>query len=520
MSRPALSQIASEYDVVVVGAGATGCATARELALRGFTVLLLDRCDIGSGTSSRSSRLLYCGLGYMKPDYPLWQIPLHPIDMTGRLYRAWLTMRCRTELVREMPEHLSRRNFYFPYAGYGGRQYPDTVIDFGYRLLSLFGSKDVPLGYKRLKVQEARKLSGLVQGLTKDLNAVGSFYEYQYSWPERICVDTALEAEKFGVTVRNYTEVKSLRYAHPHWHVSICENAPECHGEKTIQARMVVNASGPWVDNVLGRASTKVPRRQVLGVKGVNVMVKLPDEYRGQGLESFSSRGEPFYIFPWGDMHFIGPTEDRVDTSPEEERVLSDEVQYLLNEANSLFPDLNLKQENVLHVWCGVRPSSTRDGKTLSGVIQINESSDMPNFLSVTGVMIMLHRHAARRTAKLVEKKLGKKSVAKKNRNKVIHKPDLTSLNEEMIESLAKKEHVVTLADLMRRRLPHGWSSDLGISKLDEISAIAARALHWSEDRRKQECEAYVEEVSTHFLTIKEADQVYTNLSSTKEMQA
>ncbi|MEC9483053.1 MAG: FAD-dependent oxidoreductase [Halomonas sp.] len=514
MSRATLSKIPSEYDIVIIGAGATGCATARELALRGFTTLLLDRCDIGSGTSSRSSRLLYCGLGYMKPNYPLWRIPLHPIDMISRLYRAWLTMRCRTELVREMPEHLSRRDFYFPYAGYGGKRYPDAIIDFGYRLLSLFGSRDVPLGYKRIKIQEARKRSGLVKGLAKDVKSVGSFYEYQYLWPERICVDTALEAEKLGATIRTYTEVKSLRYVHPYWHVTVIDKTPEHQGEKTIRARIVVNASGPWVDSVVRRASTKHSTRQILGVKGVNVMVKLPDEYCGQGLESFSSRGEPIYIFPWGDMHFIGPTEDRVDTPPEEERVLSDEVQYLLNEANSLFPGLNLKQECVLHAWCGVRPSSTRDGKTLSGTIQLNETPGMPNFISVTGVMIMLHRHAARRTVKLIEKKLGRKRLENyiRHESRVIHKPDLASLDEGVIENISKNEHVVTLADLIRRRLPHGWSRDLGVNSLEEISSIAAKALHWSEERRKQECAAYREEIATNFLTTYETDQANTNL--------
>lgn len=514
MSRPALSEIAIEYDVVVIGAGATGCATARELALRGFSVLLLDRGDIGSGTSSRSSRLLYCGLGYMKPDYPLWKIPFHPLDMLGRVHRAWLTMRCRTELVREMPEHLTRRTFYFPYAGHGGNEYPDAIIDLGYRLLSTFGSKDVPLGYKRLNVNEARKLSGLVRGLGSGLKSVGSFYEYQYSWPERICVDTALDAERLGVTVRNYTEVTTLKHTAPFWKITLNEKAPECYGEENVRARMVVNAAGPWVDKVLERTDRKYSRRQVLGVKGVNVMVRLPEEFLGQGLESFSSRGEPFYIFPWGDMHFIGPTEDRVDEAPETQRVLSDEINYLLDEANSLFPELNLTEKDVAHAWCGVRPSSTRDGKTLSGVIQLNENSDMPNFVSVTGVMIMLHRHAARMTAKLVEKKLGKNSSsAKKVKNDVIKKLNVESLSKEDIESLAKTEHVITLTDLVRRRLPYGWNSELGIDGLEGISKIAAKALGWTEERRQREYKEYLEEVHTHFFSTQELSKNNENFT-------
>ena len=104
MRRPPLARLDGEdYDVVVIGAGAVGCATARELAGRGFRALLVDRGDIGAGTSSRSSRMLYSGLGYLAARYPLWQMAFRTADMLQRLVYVRAVMQCRDrrlELVR------------------------------------------------------------------------------------------------------------------------------------------------------------------------------------------------------------------------------------------------------------------------------------------------------------------------------------------------------------------------------------------------------------------------------------
>ena len=94
MTRPTLDDLdAVHFDVVIVGAGAVGCATARELAGRGYRTLLVDRGDIASGTSARSSRMLYSGLGYLAARYPLWQMALRPRDMLQRLHYTRQVMR-------------------------------------------------------------------------------------------------------------------------------------------------------------------------------------------------------------------------------------------------------------------------------------------------------------------------------------------------------------------------------------------------------------------------------------------
>ena len=194
-----------------------------------------------------------------------------------------------------------------------------------------------------------------------------------YAWPERICVDTALDAERRGATIRTYAEVTAIAREGEDWLVTLEERAPEMQGRAQVRARMVVNAAGPWIDRVPGGGSG---RRRVIGIKGVNVMVRLPEAFRGQGLEAFSRKGEPYYVFPWRDFHFIGPTETEVTANPDDIHVEEAEIDYILGEANHLFPGLQLTRADVLHCWCGVRPTSTRDGRTTSLPVEAYDSLD------------------------------------------------------------------------------------------------------------------------------------------------
>ncbi|MGN7870872.1 FAD-dependent oxidoreductase [Paracoccus sp. 22332] len=470
------------FDVAVIGAGAVGCATARELAARGFRVLLVDRGDIGAGTSSRSSRMLYSGLGYLAVRYPLWQMALRPRDMLRRLAYTRDVMRCRAELVRDMPGHLTRHRFHYPFRK--GDRYPPWLVDLGFKLVEGLGGWKVPLSYRRKRVAQAAGDSAMAAELARTqggaLTGIGTFQEYMYAWPERICVDTALDAERRGATLRTYTAVTGIERAGDAWQLTLEDRALDTERAQ-VRAAVVVNAAGPWIDRVPGGGQG--PR--VLGVKGVNVMVRLPANFRGQGLEAFSTKGEPYYVFPWRDLHFIGPTETVVRDDPDTIRVTEAEVDYILAQFNHLFPTLNLTRADVVHCWCGVRPTSTLDGRETVLPVRVVEQPDRPNLLAVTGSTIMLHRHAARMAARAVERRLGRRGAPAGG---AIPAPDGD------IARILRTEHVTHLDDLIRRRLPLGLDPDLGRDSAEEISRAAAAALGWSEERRRAELERFHQE--------------------------
>ncbi|MEQ1307178.1 FAD-dependent oxidoreductase [Acinetobacter bereziniae] len=484
MERLPLETLESQnYDVVIIGAGAVGCASARQLAGRGFKTLLIDRGDIGAGTSSRSSRMLYSGLGYLVAKYPLWQIPFHPHDMMQRLGYTAEVMRCRAELVQEMPHHLTKHTFFYPFRQ--ADQYAPWLVNIGFKLVEGLGGWKVPLAYRRIDREAAEKNSALVAALDPQVKSVAVFEEYMYAWPERICVDTALDAEKRGATIRNYTEVIGINKITEHWNIQLRECAPEKHGLANVQAKIVINAAGPWVDFVPDAGGEN--QKRIIGIKGINVMVRLPEAFKGQGLEAFSRKGEPYYVFPWRDFHFIGPTESIFIDNPDLVKVEDHEIDYVLQEANFLFPQLQLTRKDVQHCWCGVRPTSTINGKDVYLAVRLSEHPEKKGILTVTGSTIMLHRHASRLVAQAVELRLGKRGGAPTG----VIKENGMVLDD--IEKIIREEHVVRLTDLIRRRLQDGLNPDLGCHRAKELSLIAAKVLGWSETRRLMEL-AYFDE--------------------------
>lgn len=486
MTRPHLESFEGEiYDVIVIGAGAVGCASARELAGRGYRTLVVERADIGTGTSSRSSRMLYSGVGYLAPHFPLWQIPFRLRELWGQFIYARNIMHCRAELVSDMPHRLTKHRFQYPFRKHD--QYPHWLIDLGFRLMETVASRGVPLAYRKISPKQAAKESAMIAGLSSPISSVAVFEEYMYDWPERICVDTALDAEHRGATLRTYTQVTGIERQDSHWEITLTEQAPDMTGQARVKAKMIVNAAGPWVDRVPGGGSGNTKR--MVGKKGVNVMVRLPDAWRGQGLEAFSSKGEPFYVFPWGDHHFVGPTETVVNENPDNVHVLDSEIDYILKETNLLFPQLKLTRKDVRHTWCGVRPMSTLDGKTVSLPVRAIEDPRRPGMVTMTGSYIMMHRHAGRLAARSVEKWLGKRGAAPKG---MLVEPN-NIRNDEDIARIVKTEHVVRLSDLIRRRLPDGLNpSTLGRDRAQRLSEIAAAVLGWSGERREQELQKFL----------------------------
>ncbi|QFY63066.1 FAD-dependent oxidoreductase (plasmid) [Rhizobium grahamii] len=472
------------YEAVVIGAGAVGCAAARELAGRGFKTLLVDRGDIGAGTSSRSSRMLYSGVGYLAPPFPLWQLPFRPVTMLRRFLYSRNIMHCRAELFRDMPDRLTKHRFHYPFRK--GDRYPHWLVEFGFRMMETLCSRKVPLAFRRLSPAAAAKESDMVASLGGPVSSVGVFEEYMYAWPERICVDTALDAERRGATIRTYAKVSSIQQRGDGWEITLEDQAPGASGQARITTKSIVNAAGPWVDRVPGGG--KAEKKRVLGRKGVNVMVRLPDTWRGQGLEAFSSKGETFYVFPWGDYHFVGPTELVVEEDPDNVGVLDTEVDYILGEANLLFPELALTRGNVLHAWCGVRPMSTTDGETVSLPVRAIQDPRKPGLITITGSYIMMHRHAGRLAARLVEKRLGRRKAPPKGM--------LRADGESDIREIVLKEHVVRLVDLIRRRLAVGLDPSLGRDQAEELSHVAAAAAGWSEARRQEELRHFEEDTS------------------------
>src|SRR5690606_37410777 len=114
-----------------------------------------------------------------------------------------------------------KHKFHYPFRK--NDNYPNWLIDIGFRMMDLLTNRGVPLAYRKVSYSKALKESFIVEGLSKPLNSIAIFSEYMYNWPERICVDTALDAEKRGAQIRTYTKVTRISRAQDIWEITLSE---------------------------------------------------------------------------------------------------------------------------------------------------------------------------------------------------------------------------------------------------------------------------------------------------------
>jgi len=345
----ALDAMAAEpLDVLIIGGGITGAGIARDAALRGVRVALVDKTDVAGGTSSRSSRLIHGGIRYLEH---------------GDLRLVFEASRERRILLRIAPHLVRPLPFLFP--AYRGARVPPWKLRAGlwlYDLLAAFRNVHAHrwLGAKRVRAAEP----GLRD---KDLTGAGLYYDAQTD-DARLALATLRSAAAAGALVASYTEVLAL--AKPDGRVAGASVRDVLTGRRLeIRARVVVNATGPWVDAVrrldepaatpllrLSKgAHVAVPRARIGNMHAVTLTSPLD--------------GRVMFVLPWGDLSYIGTTETEETVSPERVRATGNDAVYLLRSANAFFPRARLAPHDVVSTWAGLRPLLAPDGSRSAGAV-------------------------------------------------------------------------------------------------------------------------------------------------------
>lgn len=413
--RASLDQLREkDFDVVIVGGGINGAAAAQHIAAQGNDVLLVEKEDFGSGSTGRSSRLLHCGLRYLAPGRSIWTFARHPWLLVDALRMAYQAMQSRAEFVASSPERVRQMEFAFPI--YRDGPYSGWQVDLAFLVLKLVGPKNPPLDYRRIPASRIRDmpLARELRNLDR-LDSVAVYREYQFDWPERICMDCILDAERLGAVVRNYTSARLTSMdENGRWSLNLRDTRTGDTAD--VRASLVLNVAGIWIDDVNATFGADAGRR-VVGTKGSHILVKLPSGHSGLGLATINSRGEPFYCIPWHDLHYFGPTETLYDGDKDDIHVTEDEQHWLLNEANRLLPGVSLSSADVCLTWAGVRPL-TYDEAAPSGNrsrhLHDMSGGGMPNVLALTAGPVTSHRSTGRLLAREVAKRVKPKRAGKK----------------------------------------------------------------------------------------------------------
>lgn len=492
------------FDVAVIGAGANGASAAQHLAAAGYSVLLVERRDFGSGSSSRSSRLLHCGLRYLAPGRSMWEFVAQPARLKVALTMAREAMRCRRQFVQTARQRVEPIRFHFPI--WEGSPYATWQVDLALKVLAALAPGDVPLDNRTLTPAEARRtpLVSMLRDMDK-LKSVAAFCEYRFEWPERIVMDMVLDAERLGATTRNYTAAEPIRFEGGSWRLRLKDVIEAEAAPVEVTAGIVLNMAGIWIDKVNQVAAPKAPRR-INGTKGVHIAVQLPPDCAGYGVATLNSLREGFYCIPMRGIHYFGPTETPYSGDPDGIAPTEDEIAFLLAEANALLPSLGLKRTDVLYAWAGVRPLGNDpafpEGKR-SRELHDLAADGLPNMLALTAGPVMTHRSAGPLMVEAVRRKR-KPSGAEQpvsyaarlypeNQNSPPLLMDDTAVKLADLRFAAEREQVTSLTDLLFRRTGVGWNRGNAIEGAERAAETVAETLGWNPERVAAEVAGYRE---------------------------
>jgi glycerol-3-phosphate dehydrogenase len=501
MRRPLQDLNGRRFDVTVIGAGVNGASATQHLAAAGYEALLIDKGDYGSGSSSRSSRLLHCGLRYFAPGSTIWEFARHPSRLKTAVRMAHLAMQARRQLVMTAPERTRQLNFHFPIWMTGN--YRRWQVKFGLRVLEHMAPSDVPLEGRILTPAAAAQipLVNRLRDLHK-LEGIGAFREYQFDWPERLCIDAVMDAARLGAVVRNYTLATKLARAGADWEIELIDLI-EAKQTVRVRSAVVLNMAGVWIDKV--NASSGMPRpRKILPTKGIHIMVQLPPECVDNGIVTFNRRNEPLYCIPWRGMHYFGPTETVYDGDLDDVRPTETEIEDLLTECDDLLPSLRLTRKDVLFSWAGVRPLSydpaLPNGKRSREVHDLT-SAGMPGVFAMSAGPIMTHRSAGTEMVDVVARHLKASHSVRSvdysarqfpdNQNSPPLIADWSHVKISDLRYAAEHEHVVSLVDLLFRRVGVGWTKSMGCDAAKRAAEAVADVLGWDKERVEAEVQAY-----------------------------
>ncbi|MEU5397969.1 glycerol-3-phosphate dehydrogenase/oxidase [Streptomyces sp. NPDC005963] len=337
MKRFTASDLPNEADLLIIGGGITGASVARDAALRGLSVVLVDRDDFASGTSSRSSKLIHGGLRYLQ---------------TYQFRMVNESVREREVMMRIAPHLADLRPFlYLVYDGYPeGR----ALLNLGLTFYDAFS---------RAPLKRRHRMLGREAVLRREphLNPHGlkggGLYHDALTDDARLVLDVLGSASRAGALLANHREVTSL--IHEHGRVAGAELTDRLTGEHlTVRAKAVVNAAGPWVDRVLGLE--QAPEHPTLRpTKGVHIVLRTEDFPLGTAVFLRSpSDNRVVWPTPAGDGRhvYVGTTDTDFTGSPDDVVGNEQDFDYLLEAANHTLPGAKVDSSHIVASWAGLRP--------------------------------------------------------------------------------------------------------------------------------------------------------------------
>jgi len=470
VKRDLAALAAREWDVAVVGGGIYGAAVAWDAAQRGLSVALVEREDFSAGASWNSLKTIHGGMRYLQ------KLDLRRLRESARERATLLAI--APELVRPLP-------IMVPTYGHGttGRE----ALALGLLLnewLTRDRNRGLPPSHR---IPAARSVSAaealrLVPGLEpRGLTGAALWHDAQAAGTERLTLGFLHAAAGAGAAAANHAEAVSLLRSGGRV-AGVAVSDTLCGATSEVRARVVVNAAGPWADELLARGGLRRAPAPLLRARNV-VLRRAPVAPCAVGARS---EGRFLFLVPWEGRTIVGTSYEPAGAPP------TDPMAFL-DEASRAFPWAGIGRADATLVHEGLVPGrGGASGLSTRPRLHDHEAEDgLPGLVSLQGVKYTTARAVAERAVDLVVRRLGRAAPA--CRTAVTPLPGARRLSgslEDRVLCAVRDEMALTLADAVLRRLDLGTAGPPRADELDPVARVMAAELGWDSGRERAERDA------------------------------
>ena len=382
----------SSYDLIVIGGGITGGGIALDAGSRGMKVLLLEKGDFASGTSSKSTKLIHGGLRYLKQ------------------FDFWLVREVGSEraLVHKLAPHLVLpEKMLLPLIENGS--YGKWLTSIGLKVYDILAQVSGDDKRQMLEKKEALAKEPLLP--KKILKGAGYYAEYRTD-DARLTTELIKTSLHYGAEALNHAEVTEFVYKKERI------NGVVIHDHLTgksheIRSNFVISAAGPWVDELRSLNKSKHGKRLHL-TKGVHLVFpheKLPVK---QSVYFDVPDGRMIFAIPRGKITYVGTTDTNYNEDKNDVRTDLADAIYLLSAVNNMFPKIELGMEDIQSSWAGLRPLIHEEGKSASELSRKDEIFTSPTgLISIAGGKLTGYRKMAERVVNRVVGEMNEEDAVK-----------------------------------------------------------------------------------------------------------
>ncbi|MCX9084233.1 MAG: glycerol-3-phosphate dehydrogenase/oxidase [Candidatus Methanoperedens sp.] len=399
------------YDVLIIGGGIYGATVAWDAASRGLSVALVDKGDFCNATSSNSQKIVHGGLRYIQH---------------GDFQRMRESVRERTNLMRISSHLVHPMPCIIPTYG----RLMQSVMPLALKIFDIVSSDRNQLKDPQKNIPNGRTISkdeclNLIPGIKEEgLTGGAIWYDGQVYNTERMVLSFIRSAQEIGVDIANYVEVLgSLK--NEEQSKSIIAKDLLNNTELIIQAKVILNSTGPWIDQTINRL-TDTNNNKILLSKMVLLVVNrvfsgnyafgIPSRKEFKDQDAVIDKGyRHFFITPWRDHSLVGTAQEPFQGNPEDYKITEKDIQKFIEEVNIAYPHAALTRKDVSFFYGGLIPIDKVDR---NGDIKVtkhfkiidHEKEGINGIISLVGVKYTTARDVAEKVVDLIFKKLGKKS--------------------------------------------------------------------------------------------------------------